>query len=203
MSKAFYFLYYAAAAALLPFLALYYEQVGLSGRQIGLLVGIPPILMLVSPPLWGGLADSTKQHKLLLMAAIGGSWVMVLVLSLTTAFLWLIPVVFAYSFIRLPWLVLPVQLLHGPTFSAMWVAGASCASDMAPEGMGATAQGLFSSVIFGLGGTFGALLGGALYDSLGATLMFRWAGVGVLTGLFSFSLARSGLTRLESKSAGG
>lgn len=366
LARAFYLFYFAAAAALIPFLALYYEQVGLSPRQIGLMAGMPPLITLLSAPVWGGLADATQQHHRLLGLAIGGTLIAVLALSLTTAFYWLIPVVlayaffvapimplvdntvidllgerrgqygkqrlwgalgwgiaapivgllvertslqwafysylilmfgglvvslrlpvghvgvgrhfwqdlrllltnwqwilflmtvligglslaivinflflylndlgaskslmglsltvatiselpvwflsnrllsrwgprgllalslvasalqaFAYSSIRTPWLVMPIQLLHGPAFSAMWVAGVSYANEIAPAGMGATAQGLFAGVVMGLRSALGAFIGGLLYDSLGAVPMFRWGGVGALIGLFLFVL---------------
>jgi len=359
--KVFYFFYFAAAASLMPFLALYYQQAGLSGRQIGLLTGVPPLVMLLSASLWGGLADVTRQHHLLLPLAIGGTLASVLALSLTTVFHWLIPIVvvyalfaapiiplvdnavldllgerkdqygkqrlwgavgwgtvapvagllvertdlrwafysyiilmfgglvaslrlpihragirvqfwkgfrllltnwqwvsflitafigglslsfilnflflhlkslgasetlmglsltaatiselpvwffsnrllnrwgtkgllalsllaccvqaFSYSFIRVPWLALLIQLLHGPSFSAMWAAGVSYATEIAPEGLGATAQGLFSGVVMGLRSAFGALIGGLLYDALGAASMFRWGGVATLLAL--------------------
>ena len=84
--KAFYFLYYAAAAALIPFLALYYAELGLSGSQIGLLSGILPLITLVSAPLWGTLADAARQHRRLLALAIGGALASALILSATTTF---------------------------------------------------------------------------------------------------------------------
>ena len=62
---------------------------------------------------------------------------------------------FAYSFMNVPWLVLPIQLLHGPTFATLWAAGVSYADEIAPEGMGATAQGLLSAVVWGLGSALG------------------------------------------------
>jgi PPP family 3-phenylpropionic acid transporter len=367
LPKTFYFFYFAAAASLMPFLALYYEQVGLSGRQIGLLAGMPPLISLVSASFWGGLADATQRHRRLLTLAIGGTLLAVLALSLATTFYWLIAVVvfyalvsapilplvdstvvamlgerkkeygkqrlwgavgwglaapvagvlidrtgldwafygyvilmcgglvvatrlpvsragigarfwrglrslatnwrwivflvtiligfmglsivisflflymsslgasktlmglsltvatvselpvwffssrllerwgtrgvltlsllacaaqgFAYSLIRDPWLMLPIQLLHGPAFSAMWAAGVSYASEMAPEGMGATAQGLFQGVAMGLRSALGAFLGGVLYDSVGPVMMFRWGGVSALVGLVFFVLA--------------
>jgi MFS transporter, PPP family, 3-phenylpropionic acid transporter len=362
--KAFYFCFFAAGAAFMPFLPLFYEGIGLSGRHIGLLVGIPPLISLASAPLWGGLADATQQHKRLLLLAIGGSLAAVLVLSTLDSFYWLLPVVllyafssapimplvdstvlgllgnnkdqygkqrlwgaigwgltgpiigiliqrtglqwafygylilmtvgllvatrlsvrqariggrfwnglqtllanrqwglflatvfvagigsaiihsffflyldrmgasrslmgltlavgtlsempilffsdrllrrwgargmlifslaayvirvFAYSAIHVPWMVLPVQLLHGPTFSAMWVAGVSYADEIAPEGLGATAQSLFSSTTMGLGAAVGALIGGFLYDSVGPNAMFQVSGAGVLVGLLFF-----------------
>jgi PPP family 3-phenylpropionic acid transporter len=365
--KIFYFCYYAAAASLMPFLSLYYAQLGLSGRQIGLLAGLLPLITIIVAPVWGALADTTRRHGRLLTLAIGGTLLSVLALSRATSMVGLLPIVvvyalfsapiiplvdntvvamlgerrdeygkqrlwgavgwgiaapvagqlidrsglgwafygylalmfggmvastrlpvshasiggqfrtglrslatnrpwmaflfttligfvglamaisflflylddlgadktlmglsltvatlselpvwffsdrllrrwgargtlalsllacagqaFAYSFMRTPWLVLPIQLLHGPAFSAMWAAGVSYASEMAPEGMGATAQGVFAGVAMGLRSALGAFLGGLLYDGLGPTLMFRWGGVSALVGLLLFALA--------------
>jgi PPP family 3-phenylpropionic acid transporter len=353
--KAYYLLYYGAAATLIPYLPIYYQSIGLSGKEIGLLVAIPPLVMLVGAPLWGGLADATRQHKRLLMLAIALALICVAALSLISRFVLFIPVVaayalfiapvtplvdntvmemlgeqrgkygkqrlwgavgwgiaaplvgwlvesrglhwtffcyiglmtagllviwflpvrqtsiaskfwqglrsllrnwqwviflllvfiggtilsiissflflflsdmdasktlmglsltiatiselpvlffsehllkrwkarelltfallisvvrsLAYSFIHTPGWVLLIQLLHGPSFSAMWVAGVSYANEIAPKGMGATAQGLFSGVQLGLAGTFGGLVGGLLYENLGAGMMFRWVGM--------------------------
>jgi PPP family 3-phenylpropionic acid transporter len=371
LPKAFYLLYYGAAASLLPFLPIYYQSIGLSGKEIGVLVAIPPLLMLVGAPLWGGLADATHQHKRLLMLAVSLALISVVALSLTSRFVIFIPVVaayalfiapvmplidntvlemlgerrseygkqrfwgavgwgvaallvgwwiersglrwtfiiyfvvmsagllviwflpvrqtsigskfwqglrslllnwqwviflllvfiggtilsmissflflylndmsasktvmglsltvatlsempvlffsehmlkrwsakglltfallisavrsLAYSFISTSSLVLLVQLLHGPSFSAMWVAGVSYANKIAPKGMGATAQGLFSGVQLGLAGTFGGLIGGVLYENLGAVMMFRWVGmIGLAVVLVFFFLNVTG-----------
>ena len=95
----------------------------------------------------------------------------------------------AYTLLPPVWLVLPINLLHGLTFSALWVAGVSYANEVAPEGMGATAQGLFNGVTMGLGAAGGALLGGMLYDTLGPIVMFRAAAACVFVGLGFFALA--------------
>jgi len=73
LPKTFYFFYYAAMASLFPFLALHYEQIGLDKQQIGLLAGIPPILVLLGGSLWGAAADATRRHKLALAVAIVGA----------------------------------------------------------------------------------------------------------------------------------
>jgi PPP family 3-phenylpropionic acid transporter len=370
LAKAFYFSYFAAVSSLAPFLALRYAQIGLSGRQIGLLAGTLPLVMLVSASLWSGLADATHEHHRLLALAIAGTWLTVLALSLATRFFWLVPIVaayaafaapivplvdnaviailgprkaeygkqrlwgamgwgitapvagtlidrnglgwafygylvlmlgclvvasrlpvsyasigghfwrgvrslatnrqwivflltvlvgflalsysvnflflymadlgastalmgfslsvatvsempawfyadrllrrwgtrgvlcmslvamavqaFAYSLIRNPWLVLPLQLLHGPVFSVMWAAGVAYASDIAPEGMGAMAQGVFSSVGMSLRSALGAFIGGMIYEGLGAVAMFRWGSITALLALGFFVLAGRG-----------
>ena len=89
----------------------------------------------------------------------------------------------AYSFIKVPWMAIPIQLLHGPTFSLMWFSGVSYADEIAPVGLGATVQGLFSGVMLGIGAAAGAFLGGLLYDHIGIINMFRVTAIGSLFAL--------------------
>jgi hypothetical protein len=64
------------------------------------------LLTLVGAPLWGGLADATQRQRLLLILAIAGSSLAVWLLFLFTAFLWLMPVVAAYTFFAAPIMLL-------------------------------------------------------------------------------------------------
>lgn len=365
--RLFYFCYFAAMAALMPFLALYYRQIGLSESEIGLLAGIPPLLGLVAAPLWGGLSDATQQHQRLVSITVIGAASAVALLSQVTTLPWLIGAVVFYAFCNAPiiplvdhavllllgerkadygkqrlwgavgwgvsgtvfgalieqtglswafvgslfflgscllaaqrlrvqsvtlgqpfwqglrffatrwpwlvflltvfmnglaagvgnnflflyldqlhatktlmgfsllvatmsevpifffgdrllkrwgarglllvalsanvvrmfsyalmpaaWLVLPIHLLHGLTFSAMWMASVSYANRAAPPGMGATAQGLLSGISMSLAGATGALLGGLFYETVGPAAMFGWSGVCVLLGLIFFAVA--------------
>ncbi|MCJ7549478.1 MAG: MFS transporter, partial [Anaerolineae bacterium] len=76
-AKAFYTFYFAAGAFFSPFLVLYFSELGLDGRQIGVLRGIAPLITVVAAPLWSALADATRRHKLVRMGAIVGSWLAV------------------------------------------------------------------------------------------------------------------------------
>ena len=96
---------------------------------------------------------------------------------------------FSYALMPAAWFVLPIHLLHGLTFSAMWTAAVSYTNRAAPAGMGATAQGLLSGVSMGLAGATGALMGGRLYETVGPAAMFGWSGGIVLIGLLFFALA--------------
>ena len=360
-----YFLYYAAAATLLPFLVIYYQDLGLKGSQIGFLAGLPPLLSLMSAPVWGMVSDVTQRHKLSLLIAMSGAILLALTLGVASNFLWLIPAVMlfaffsapimplvdsttmsllggqkedygrirlwgaigwgaaapmvgwlietrsvmwsfwgyaglmglgalialripvhgkiekrlqngtrafminprwlvflivafcagmtlamisnflfiflrdlgadefslgltltvatlselpilyfsnhllrrwkaprlmgaalfffalralAYSFILVPWLALFIQLLHGPTFSLMWVAGVSYADQIAPAGLEATAQGLFAGVMLGIGSATGAFLGGLLYEQIGLVSMFRLSALVALIGVIFLAL---------------
>ncbi len=374
LPKTFYFFFFAALASLIPFLTLHYEQIGLSGRQIGLLTGIPPLMTILGAPLFGGLADATRQHQLFLRLAIGSTLVTILGVYMAPTFFWLLPFVItfafffapiiplmdntvldllgdrkdqygkqrllgsigwglagpivgllaeaglqwafygyfvfmfgalltalrfpvsqasigrqfwgglrlllanwqmaiflvvafsggmalsiinnylflylnelgasttlmgfslttgtigelvvlyfsdrlldrlgtrgllilalltfvgrvlAYAYIQTAWLVLVIQLLHGPSFAAMWIAGVAYTDDVAPPGMGATAQGLFSGIMIGLGAAFGAMIGGLLYEEVGSVLMFQWTGLGILPALLLFVLAGKRTMKLK------
>jgi predicted MFS family arabinose efflux permease len=105
---------------------------------------------------------------------------------LTFAFSALILRCFIYSALRDPWLAIPAQLLHGPSFAAMWAAGVAYVSRLSPEGLGASAQALFGATNFGVSGTAGALLGSQLYDTAGPVTLFQIAGLIVLGGMISF-----------------
>ena len=363
-SKAFYFCFYAAAAALLPFLALYYESQGLSGRQIGFLTGISPLVGLIAAPLWSALADFFRRHKAIWMISITGAITMALVLSQVSFFLYLIPVVILFAFfaspivpladnavmallvgrkdqygrqriwgaigwgvaapligqlietsglqwsfwgyaiimfisllivqriplnqvsqqvpfwrgarsllsnrswllflflvfvggagqavihnylflymnemgasktlmglaltvatiselpmfffadrllvrwsarglfvfgtimyvfraillslINMPQLILLTQLFHGLTFTAMWVAGVSYADEIAPSGLGATAQGLFNGIFMGIASATGAMVGGILYQDYGGAIMYRTMSIVVAISVLIF-----------------
>ena len=77
------------------------------------------------------------------------------------------------SFLVNPWLVLPLQLLHGFTFAGAWTAGVAIAKQNSPPGLETSAQSLFSFAYNGVGGLSGSIVGGQLYDSLGPRLMYR------------------------------
>ena len=378
LGGSFYFLYYGAAASLIPFLVILYDQLELSGRQIGFLIGISPLILWLSAPLWGAVADATRQHRLLLMLAIGGAILVAAGLSFATRFLTLVPIVILFAFFtapivplvdnsvmallgaqkdqygkvrlwgaigwglmgplvgllsersgmqwifwgyisfmalallvsfRLPiseqsgmfrfghevrqlladsrwlpflavvfvggasmalitgylflhiqnlggsealmglaltfstiseipflfysdrllarwgarrllvlslivfairtlalslvqtaWLVLLLQLLHGPSFAAMWVAGVSYADKLAPPGMGATAQGVFSGIMLGLASACGGFIGGLLFAGIGGSMMYRWTAVAVVTALVLFIFAEKRMTRTTTRS---
>ena len=364
IAKTFYFIFFAAAASLMPFLALYYQGLGLSGREIGLLTGIVPLATLISAAVWSAIADATHKHHLLLLVAIIGTAVSVYLMLQAATFILLIPVVtlyaiflapiiplvdnsvlaalgerkdeygrqrvwgsygwgiagavigfaiqrtgldlvfyvylvlffilffvahrlpmteepisepfwrglralianrhwllflgvsliagmslgimlnylfilledmgasraimgltltfatiseipifltsakllkrwdaqfllavamtamviraFAYAGMTAPWQALIISLLHGLSFGLMWIAGVAYADKSAPAGLGATAQGVFSSAVAGLGWALGAFIGGFLLQKFGVTAPFQWAAGSSLLALLLY-----------------
>lgn len=82
----FYFLYYAAVSGVFPFAAVYYKSIGLSGAQVGILLGLAPIITLAGGPLLTGIADKTQQHKLVISLAMAGLILWALAVPLTASF---------------------------------------------------------------------------------------------------------------------
>ncbi len=67
-----YFLYFSALGVYLPYFFLYCHDLGFSPVQIGILAGVPALLEIASPPVWGWLADRTgSRRRLLQLAALG------------------------------------------------------------------------------------------------------------------------------------
>ena len=58
------------------------------------------------------------------------------------------------------WWVLPVEVLHGLTFSLGWAACATHASEIAPPGYATTTQGVISATFWGVGFGIGGIGGG-------------------------------------------
>jgi len=85
-------------------------------------------------------------------------------------------------------LVLLIQFVSGLTFPLMWMAGVSYTEENAPPGMSATAQGLFSAVVFGFGTAMGGFLGGTLLENLGGRGMYFVFGAIVLVAVVIVTL---------------
>src|SRR5258708_15744488 len=69
----FYLLFFAGAVGVFNFLALFLQGQGLSGSQVGTLLGISSLIGLLAGPLGSGLADSSRRHHLILAIAILGN----------------------------------------------------------------------------------------------------------------------------------
>lgn len=59
--SSFYFLYFAAVGALLPYWTLYLNELGYSEYQIGLFMGLTTLIKIVAPNIWGWIADRSGR----------------------------------------------------------------------------------------------------------------------------------------------
>jgi len=98
----FYLLYFAAGGALIPYLNLFFQQVGLDKPHIGVLAALQTVTTLVAGPLWSGLADALRLHKWILPLTMLGTLVPVGLMTQAHSFTALIPIVLFYAICLAP-----------------------------------------------------------------------------------------------------
>eukprot|EP01105_Mastigella_eilhardi_P011030 TRINITY_DN2541_c0_g1_i1.p1 TRINITY_DN2541_c0_g1~~TRINITY_DN2541_c0_g1_i1.p1 ORF type:complete len:333 (-),score=69.93 TRINITY_DN2541_c0_g1_i1:64-1062(-) len=92
-----------------------------------------------------------------------------------------------YTVIPDPYLILPLELLHGIVFAPVWTAGVTLIAKNAPPEIAATGQGVFQAVYSGLGTGIGQIVCGFVVARLGCIFLYR--GAAVLMGVFlAFSI---------------
>jgi PPP family 3-phenylpropionic acid transporter len=98
----FNLIFFASSATVSPFVLLYYQGLGFSGAQIGILAGFGPLITLASAPLWTGLADATRRHRACMNAAILGGVAALVVFPFLDSFGEILPVSMLLSFFLAP-----------------------------------------------------------------------------------------------------
>ncbi|HKJ38134.1 MAG TPA: major facilitator superfamily domain-containing protein 6 [Anaerolineales bacterium] len=98
----FYFLYFAAFSSLLPYFVLFYQSLGFSGAQIGLLTGVPPLISLFGAPFGTGLADRTQRHKLIMGTGLVVAIAVMLVLPHMSSFALVFALIVLFNFFMSP-----------------------------------------------------------------------------------------------------
>ncbi|MEE8567573.1 MAG: MFS transporter, partial [Anaerolineales bacterium] len=94
-----------------------------------------------------------------------------------------------YSFIQVPALVLPLQLLHGFSYGTFQVGGVTYVNNRTPKSMRTTGQAIFTTISYGIGPIIGTLIGGYFYDTVGIATLFRILSVITIVGLSVFLFA--------------
>ncbi|MAS35863.1 MAG: hypothetical protein CL610_17775 [Anaerolineaceae bacterium] len=96
--SAIYLFYFGAGGSLLPYLNLYYQNVGMDKQQIGVLIASTTLAAVISAPVWSALADAFRLHRHLLPLAIFGTLLPVALISQASEFatLWVLISIYAF-----------------------------------------------------------------------------------------------------------
>ena len=179
----FNFLLFAAIASVAPFIVLYYQELGFTGTQIGLLTGIAPLVTFFSAPLWTGLADATLRHRFMMSIALTVGAITLAVFPLFNAF---VPV------------FVVVVLLY------FFVAPITPFADSATMFMLADEKEMYGRIR--LGGTIGygltAIIAGMLVQNYGLRFAFWGAATMFLLGFIVSQKLRYGQLRADSPTRG-
>ncbi len=98
----FYLLYYGANACLFPYWVLYYQSLGFTGAQIGLLSALAPLIFMAGAPFWTGVADATRRHRLVMGATLLAAIGLVLIFPFLRTFTPVLVIVSLYPFMISP-----------------------------------------------------------------------------------------------------
>jgi MFS family permease len=157
----YYLLFWAAIGIYMPFTNVYFVNLGLSGREIGLLAALPPLFTLTVAPALAGQADRRGWRVRILSLALAGLGVALILLSFPRSFLGLAPLMALQALVRSPIgpvadsLVARMAVRHRLNFGGMRLWGS-------------------------LGFALVAIASGALWQRVGYTFMFALAGLAFL-----------------------
>jgi PPP family 3-phenylpropionic acid transporter len=167
--RSYYFLLGVGGGFLLPFLALFFKQQGLSGTQIGLLSTFAGLAALIAAPLWGRFSDSASKPRRLLQFELLASACLMLVLSQQTSFGWIAVIV---------------------VLDALMNAGSSPNSDALALAVLSKVQSGFGSVrlFASLGWAITAFVSGWLSERFGLIVTFVGYAIGYISGSGSVGL---------------
>ncbi len=88
--KALYFLFFAGVGGYFYYLYIYYNQIGLTGAQIGVLSSVGPLVGLLAGPLWGWLSDRFSLTRPLFIFSAAIAMLSAYLLSMTVQFQWIL-----------------------------------------------------------------------------------------------------------------
>ncbi|HEY0601811.1 MAG TPA: MFS transporter [Herpetosiphonaceae bacterium] len=181
--KLFYFFWFAAFGSLVPFIGLYYREIGLDLAQIGWLASLSGLTQLVVAPLWGVLADTFNLRRLLLPLAVVGTILPTLLISQTESFSLLLVLVV-------------LQAMFTAPISALADSATITLLGAAREQYGV--QRVWGTVGWGLS----TIVTGWLIARVGLRGIFGlYAGLGVLAALSALALPRSQLAQTDLRGA--
>jgi PPP family 3-phenylpropionic acid transporter len=157
----YYLAYWAAIGIFMPFTNVYFVNLGLSGREIGLLAALLPLMTLTVAPALAGLADRRGWRVRILALSLAGLGIALILLSLPRSFLALAPLMGLLALARSPIgpvadsLVARMAVRHRLNFGGMRLWGS-------------------------LGFALVAIASGALWQEVGYSFMFALAGLAFL-----------------------
>ena len=94
----FYFFYYAFIGMFAPYWSLYLQSIHFDAIEISILLSIQPVMRMLAPGIWGGLADHTGKRLLVIQLAATLSAVCYLGVFFTTSFWGMLLVLCLMSF---------------------------------------------------------------------------------------------------------
>ena len=146
------------AVSFLNFLGLHVLSLGGNESQVGLAYAVKALLEIPVMYLGARWFARYSYGRMIIIGYLGFSFVWLLIASATSA-------------AQLIWII----SLMGIAYAIYWVAAVGYASQIAPEGLAATAQSLVAATHYGLGGGMGAVAAGYIWDASGGSAVILFS----------------------------
>lgn len=90
------FFFHSAMTIIISYMPVYFQALGLSGSQIGILLAVGPFAAILSQPFWGYMSDRWKTVKYILIACLSGALIIGFAVFQMNEFVWLIFLLYAF-----------------------------------------------------------------------------------------------------------
>ncbi|WP_246315832.1 MFS transporter [Paenibacillus foliorum] len=96
----FYVVIYMANAVYGTFIPVYFQSIGATSTQIGLLLSLGPLVAVLAQPVWGSIGDRARTKNSVLRVLIIGTGVVILLFPLSTHYVYLLIMVCLFTFFQ-------------------------------------------------------------------------------------------------------
>lgn len=94
--KALLFFYYSAMMIILTYLPVYFQETGMKGSQIGILLAVGPLSAIIAQPFWGFISDKYKTSKKIIAFCLIGAILTSFILFSNLDYRYLVVVTFIF-----------------------------------------------------------------------------------------------------------
>ncbi|MGJ9381603.1 MFS transporter [Salipaludibacillus sp. CF4.18] len=94
--KGMLFFFHAAMTIIISYLPVYFQFLGLSGSEIGLLLAVGPAAAIIAQPFWGFMSDRWKTVKRILLLCLTSAMAIGFILFQITDFILMLPVLYLF-----------------------------------------------------------------------------------------------------------
>ena len=126
--KGMLFFFHASMTIIISYMPVYFQYLGLSGSEIGILLAVGPAAAILAQPFWGFISDKYKTVKRIMLLCLSVALAVAFIVFQLTEFIILVPVMFLFFSFQSPAgglgesLGQKVSVEHGVSFGSirMW-----------------------------------------------------------------------------------
>ncbi|WP_049773649.1 MFS transporter [Salisediminibacterium selenitireducens] len=100
--KGMLFFFHASMTIIISYMPVYFQYMGLSGSEIGILLAVGPAAAIIAQPFWGFVSDKYKTVKRIMLLCLSVALAVAFIVFQLTEFILLVPVMFIFFSFQSP-----------------------------------------------------------------------------------------------------